>query len=301
MRTRSSSQQGLIYGFAAYMIWGLFPLYWALLQPASALEILAHRIAWSVLVMGFLLVATRRIPQFKAIWADRRTSMILAVAAALVAVNWGTYIWGVNNGRVVETALGYFINPLVNVLMGVFLLGERLRRVQWLAVGVAFVAVLILTWDYGHPPWVALVLAFSFALYGLAKKKAAVEAIESLTFETSLLAPLAWGYLLYLGLSAQMSFGAHGSTHAVLLASTGLATAIPLLLFGAAAIRVPLSSLGLLQYLAPVIQFLIGLVTFHEPMSHLRWIGFIVLWVALVIFTIEALNHHRRTLTAVVA
>jgi chloramphenicol-sensitive protein RarD len=227
--------------------------------------------------------------------ASPRTTRLLVAAAVLVSVNWGTYIWGVNNGHVVETALGYFINPLVNVSMGVVIMGERLRKVQWIALAFAFVAVLVLAWDYGRPPYVALTLAFSFALYGLLKKKADVDAIESLTFETLLISPVAFGYLIYLGVSGQSAFGSHGVTHALLLASTGIATAGPLLMFGAAAIRVKLSTLGLLQYIAPTSQFVIGLIVFHETMTHVRWIGFVMVWIALAIFTADALRHYRST------
>ena len=295
MREGTRASNGFLYGLSAYLIWGLFPLYWQLLQPASSLEILAHRIAWSVFVMVALLVASRRVPEFRAILASPRTTRLLVAAAVLVSVNWGTYIWGVNNGHVVETALGYFINPLVNVSMGVVIMGERLRKVQWIALAFAFVAVLVLAWDYGRPPYVALTLAFSFALYGLLKKKADVDAIESLTFETLLISPVAFGYLIYLGVSGQSAFGSHGVTHALLLASTGIATAGPLLMFGAAAIRVKLSTLGLLQYIAPTSQFVIGLIVFHETMTHVRWIGFVMVWIALAIFTADALRHYRST------
>ncbi|MEI2821131.1 MAG: EamA family transporter RarD [Marmoricola sp.] len=295
MREGTRASNGFLYGLSAYLIWGLFPLYWQLLQPASSLEILAHRIAWSVFVMVALLFASRRVPEFRAILASPRTTRLLVAAAVLVSVNWGTYIWGVNNGHVVETALGYFINPLVNVSMGVVIMGERLRKVQWIALAFAFVAVLVLAWDYGRPPYVALTLAFSFALYGLLKKKADVDAIESLTFETLLISPVAFGYLIYLGVSGQSAFGSHGVTHALLLASTGIATAGPLLMFGAAAIRVKLSTLGLLQYIAPTSQFVIGLIVFHETMTHVRWIGFVMVWIALAIFTADALRHYRNT------
>jgi chloramphenicol-sensitive protein RarD len=295
VREGTRASNGFLYGLSAYLIWGLFPLYWQLLQPASSLEILAHRIAWSVFVMVALLFASRRVPEFRAILASPRTTRLLVAAAVLVSVNWGTYIWGVNNGHVVETALGYFINPLVNVSMGVVIMGERLRKVQWIALAFAFVAVLVLAWDYGRPPYVALTLAFSFALYGLLKKKADVDAIESLTFETLLISPVAFGYLIYLGVSGQSAFGSHGVTHALLLASTGIATAGPLLMFGAAAIRVKLSTLGLLQYIAPTSQFVIGLIVFHETMTHVRWIGFVMVWIALAIFTADALRHYRST------
>ena len=186
-------------GVAAYMIWGLFPLYWPLLEPAGAVEILAHRVLWSLVTVVLVMLALRRTRLVRATFADRRTRWLLLLAAVVISVNWGAYIWGVNNGRVVETSLGYFINPLVTVLMGVLILGERLRRLQWYAVGLAAVAVVVLTVDYGRPPWVALMLAFSFATYGLAKKKANAGAVESLTVETLFIAPLAAAYIAWLG------------------------------------------------------------------------------------------------------
>lgn len=290
------SRRGLILGATAYILWGTFPLYWTLLEPGGAVEILAHRIVWSLLTMVVILVLWRRVPQLKALLRDRRKLLIIGVAAVVISVNWGGYIWGVNNGRVVETSLGYFINPLVTVLMGVLILGERLRRLQWVAMGIACVAVVVLTVDYGRPPWVALLLAFSFGTYGLAKKQAAVGAVESITFETLVLAPVAAAYIGWLVATGDSNFGSHGISHALLFTTTGIITAIPLMLFGAAAIRVSMVSLGLLQYLAPTIQFALGILVFHEDMPASRWIGFGLVWVALAMFTVEALNHHRRQL-----
>ena len=292
----AETRRGLIVGAAAYAMWGVFPLYWTLLKPAGAIEILAHRVFWSLAVMAVLVVALRRVSQFKEILSTPRTRMFIMVASVVIAVNWGAFIWGVNNGHVVETSLGYFINPLVTVMMGVVLLGERLRRLQWVAMGIATVAVLGLTIEYGRPPWVALVLAFSFGTYGLAKKKANAGAVESLALETLLLAPIALGYLLFLGSQGTSSFGNAGTGHAALLVSTGIVTAIPLICFGAAATRVSMTTLGLLQYLAPTIQFVLGLVVFHEPMTAMRWVGFILVWVALAIFTFELVKHRRRQL-----
>lgn len=290
----SDTRRGLFFGFSAYALWGLFPLFWPLMEPAGAIEILAHRVVWSVVVMALIVVLWRRLPTLVAVLRDRRAMVLLTVAAAVITVNWGTYIWGVNNGKVVEASLGYFINPLVTVLMGVMILGERLRRLQWAALALAFVAVAVLTLDYGRPPWVALVLAFSFGTYGLAKKSAGVDAVESLTIETFLIAPVALGYILWLASHDASHFGGHGSGHTLLFMTSGIITAIPLMLFGAAAIRVSMVSLGLLQYLAPVIQFLLGVLIFHESMPAGRWIGFSLVWVALVAFTAEALLHHKR-------
>jgi chloramphenicol-sensitive protein RarD len=292
----SRSRQGFLFGIAAYLLWGGFPLYWPLLEPAGSVELLAHRIVWSVVTLGVLVLVLRRSRQFRALVGDRRVFLLLALAAAVITVNWGTYIYGVTNDRVVETSLGYFINPLVTVLMGVVLLGERLSRPQWLAIGVGGLACVVLTVDYGHPPWIALVLAFSFGTYGLAKKQAGAEAVESLTLETLLVAPLALCYLAWLVSHDRSTFGTEGTGHALLLMSAGLVTAVPLLCFGAAAIRVPMVTLGLLQYLAPILQFLLGVLWFHEDMSTGRWIGFALVWVALAIFTFESIRHRRRQL-----
>ena len=295
-RLVSSSRQGFLYGLTAYLLWGGFPLYWPLLEPAGSIELLAHRIFWSLVTLAVLVLVLRRRRQFAALFRDRRVFLLLSVAAAVITLNWGTYIYGVTNDRVVETSLGYFINPLVTVLMAVLILGERLRPLQWTAIGVGVLACLVLTVDYGHPPWIALVLACSFGTYGLAKKQAGAEAIESLTLETLLVTPLALGYLVWLSAQGESSYASEGAGHALLLMSAGLVTAVPLLCFGAAAIRVPMVTLGLLQYLAPILQFLLGVLWFHEDMSTGRWIGFALVWAALAIFTVESLRQRRRTL-----
>ena len=250
----TEARRGFLLGVAAYVLWGVFPLYWTLLEPAGAVEILAHRVAWSLLVMAGLTFVLRRTPQLRAILHSRRLLALLTLASVVIGINWGVFIWGVNNDRVVEVSLGYFINPLVTVLLGVVVLGERLRPPQWTAIGIAALAVLGLTLDYGHPPWVAFALAGSFGTYGLAKKKAGVDAVESLTFETLVLMPVALGYLVWLWAQGSASFGAHGVGHALLLSTTGVVTAIPLICFGAAAIRVSMTTIGLLQYLAPTIR-----------------------------------------------
>ena len=275
-------------------MWGVFPLYWTLLEPAGAVEILAHRVFWSLAVMVALVFLLRRRRQFGAILANPRTRSILSLGAVVISINWAGFIWGVNNGYVVEVSLGYFINPLVTVLMGVFILGERLRAWQWVAMAIAGAAVLGLTLELGRPPWVALVLAFSFGSYGLAKKKANSGAVEGLAFETMLIAPVALGYIIVLGSQGQSSFGTAGSGHAWLLVSTGIVTAIPLICFGAAATRVSMTTLGLLQYLAPTIQFVLGVFTFDEAMPPMRLAGYILVWIALAIFTFESVSHRRR-------
>ena len=290
------SRQGLLYGLAAYLLWGGFPLYWPLLEPAGSIELLAHRVTWSLVTLALLVVVLNRTRQFRALFGDRRVLGLLALAAFVITLNWGTYIYGVTNDRVVETSLGYFINPLVTVLMGVLILDERLRSLQWLAIGIGVLACVVLTVDYGHPPWIALVLAFSFGTYGLAKKQAGAEAIESLTLETLLVMPFALAYLAWLTAQDRSSFASDGVGHVLLLMSAGLVTAVPLLCFGAAAIRVPLVTLGLLQYLAPILQFLLGVFYFHEDMSTGRWVGFVLVWAALAIFTVESLRHKRQQL-----
>jgi chloramphenicol-sensitive protein RarD len=290
------ARRGFLLGVAAYVMWGMFPLYWPLLEPAGAFEILAHRVLWSCITMFVLLLVLRRTSHLKRVWRDRRVRVLLTVAAAVISVNWATYIWGVNNGRVVETSLGYFINPLVTVLMGVLILHERLRPLQWVAMGIATSAVVVLTLDYGRLPYVALVLAVSFGSYGLCKKTANVGATESLTLETAVIAPVALVYVLVLGASGSSNFGDHGAGHTLLFLSTGIVTAIPLICFGGAAIRVSMVTLGLLQYLAPILQFALGVLWYHEDMPAGRWVGFVLVWIALAIFTVEAINHRRRQL-----
>lgn len=289
------TRRGLVYGTAAYTLWGLLTLYWPFLEPASAVEILAHRIVWSALTMVAVVFVLRRTPTVLAVLRDRRQLSLLGVAAVVISLNWATYIYGVNSERVVETSLGYFVNPLVTVLLGVFVLGEQLRRLQWVALGVAFLAVVVLSVDYGHPPWVALVLAFSFGTYALAKKQANAGPVEGLTIETLILAPIAGAYVAWLVATGGSNFASHGTAHALLFATTGIVTAIPLILFGAAAIRVPLVVLGLLQYLAPTLQFVLGVLVVGEEMPAGRWVGFALVWVALATFTVEALDHHRLT------
>jgi chloramphenicol-sensitive protein RarD len=287
---------GLIMGATAYFLWGLVPLFWPLLAPASSAEALAHRFVWSMVLVMLLLVATRRLGHFRAIWTDARRVGLLAIASVVIALNWGGFIWGVTHGHVIETSLGYFINPLVTVMLGVFVLGENLRPWQWAAVGVGAVAVAVLTWDYGRPPWIALLLAGSFATYGFLKKQARLGALESLGAETLLLTPVAVAFLLSLEATGRGTFGHAGAENAALLVSTGLVTAIPLLLFGGAATRLSLSTLGILQYLGPALQFVFGLTIFHEPMTEAAWVGFVLVWLALVIFTVDGLRSHRRLL-----
>jgi chloramphenicol-sensitive protein RarD len=282
--------RGIAFGVGAYFLWGIVPAYWPLLQPAGSVEILAHRIAWSLVVMAVITAVLGR-------WAGiRRLSgrgwAMVAASSVLIAVNWGVYIHAVNTGHVVEAALGYFINPLVSVLLGVFVLRERLRLPQYAALAIAVTAVVVLAVDYGRLPWISLVLACSFGLYGLLKKTVPLEATASVTAESLVLAPVAVGYLIWLGPVG--TFASHGWGHALILASAGLVTAIPLILFGAGARLVPLVTMGMLQYLAPVLQFAWGVFVMHEPMPASRWFGFALVWVALAVFTVDAVRVRRR-------
>ncbi|WP_406038779.1 EamA family transporter RarD [Micromonospora sp. NBC_00898] len=286
---------GYLYGLGAYLLWGFFPIYLKLLRPAGPLEILAHRIVWSVAFVALLLAAMRNVGFLRALLRRPRALAGIAAAAALIAVNWGTYIYGVNSDRVVETALGYFINPLVSVLLGVLVLRERLRPAQWAALGVGALAVAVLTVDYGRLPYLALTLAFSFAGYGFVKKRLGLPAAEGLFVESAVLALPALAYLGWLIRRGESTFGHVSTGHTVLLVLAGAATAIPLLLFAGAANRLPLSALGMLQYLAPILQLGCGVLIFHEPMPPARLAGFALVWIALIVFTIDALRQAHRT------
>ncbi|MEU6662319.1 EamA family transporter RarD [Streptomyces sp. NPDC046821] len=292
-RSGSEQRTGLLNGVAAYAMWGLVPLFWPLLKPSGAAEILAHRMVWSLVVVAVALLFVRRWAWAGELLRSPRRLGLVVVAAAVVTVNWGVYIWAVNAGHVVEASLGYFINPLVTIAMGVLILGERLRPAQWAAVGVGLTAVLVLAFGAGQPPWISLILAFSFATYGLVKKKVNLGGLESLAAETAIQFLPALAYLIWIGTQGESTFGSSGG-HSALLAAAGLVTAAPLVCFGAAAIRVPLSTLGLLQYLAPVFQFLLGILYFHEAMPAERWAGFGLVWLALTLLTWDALRTARQ-------
>ena len=288
----SEQRRGLVYGVAAYLLWGLFPLYWPLLAPAAPVEILAHRILWSAAFAVLILAPTIGFRWVRTL--GRRRIRRLAFAAVLITVNWGTFIAGVNSGHVVEVSLGYFINPLVTVALAVGVLGERLRRAQWIAVAIGVAAVAVLAADYGHPPWISLVLATSFGLYGLTKQRAGVDGVQSFAVESALLAPAALAYLLWVGHRGTGTFTSDGGGHALLLVVAGVITAVPLMLFGVAAVRVRLSTVGLLQYLAPTLQLLIAVFVDHEAMPLSRLAGFALVWLALLVFTTDALRHGRE-------
>ncbi|MFN2518335.1 MAG: EamA family transporter RarD [Jatrophihabitantaceae bacterium] len=288
------ARRGLVYGASAYLLWGLFPLYWPLLEPAGTVEILAQRMAWSLVVIALILGVTRGYGRVREVLADARQRTLLSAAAVVVTVNWGTYIYGVNSGHVVETSLGYFINPLFTILLGVFVLGERLRPMQWVAVGIGTLAVLVIAADYGRPPWIALILATSFGLYGFFKKRAAVGAVESMAIETGAMFVPALIALGVVAVQGNLVFADHGAGTTLLLASTGVVTAVPLLLFAAGTRRLPLSVVGLLQYLAPVLQFSVGVGIRHEALPAAELAGFALVWVALIVLTVDGLRSQRR-------
>jgi chloramphenicol-sensitive protein RarD len=286
---------GLAFGLGAYALWGLFPLYFPLLEPSTGLEIVAHRVVWSLVFIALLLSVLRAWSRVRAVVADRRALLILAGAAVLISGNWLIFVYGVNSGQVVETSLGYFINPLMSVLLGVVVLGERLRRPQWVAVAIAAAGVAVLTVDNGRPPWIALGLTATFGLYGLLKKLVRVEAAPGLFLETAIVVGPALVLLAVLHAHGEGTAGNHGTGHFLLLVGSGVATAVPLLLFAAATSRIPLSTVGLLQYLTPTMQLVIGVFVYREPMPPLRLVGFAIVWLALAVFTVDTLRAARAS------
>ncbi len=284
---------GTAAGLSAYLLWGCFPLYFPLLEPAGGVEIVAHRVVWSLVFVALLLTALRRWPLVRAAVTDPRTMLVLAGASALIAANWLVFVYGVNSGHVVETSLGYFVNPLVSVLLGVVVFAERLRPLQWTAVGLAGVAVVVLTVDHGRPPWIALTLAATFGAYGLLKKLVRVEAAPGLFVETAVAFVPALVLLGVLHGTGRGTAGSEGTGHLLLLVASGIATAVPLLLFAAAARRIPLSTIGLLQYVTPLMQLALGVFVFHEPMPPARLAGFAIVWAALAVFTVDGLRAAR--------
>jgi chloramphenicol-sensitive protein RarD len=292
MAARSEKSLGLIFGLSAYILWGLFPLYWPLLKPASAYEIVAHRAVWTLVFCLIVLAFHRKLRQTIAQVKNPTILLGLTATAALISINWIVYIWATNTGHVVEASLGYYINPLVIIAFGVLLLKEKMRTGQWVAVGIATTGVAVLTIDYGRLPWIALALAFSWGGYGVIKKVLGLGALEGLTIETMLsFIPYAT-FLLILNKNGTGQFGDHlGLT--ILLISAGAVTAIPLLLFNGSATRLPYTVIGLLQYITPTIQFSIGVWVRHEDMPTARWVGFIIIWCALVALAIDLLRSSR--------
>jgi len=288
-------RRGTAYGIAAYGIWGLFPMYFHSLAPSGPWEILAHRILWTLVLCALILTVRRDWAWLRPTLAHRRLTLGLVLAAFLIAGNWGVYVLAVLSGRTYEAALGYFLNPIVTVFLGVLVLGERLRPGQWLAVGVGGVAAVYLTVAGGIIPWIPLVLALSFALYGLTKKRvgARLTAMQSLAAETLVLGPVAAGILAWVAMSGATTLGRHGAAHTGLLLSAGVVTAVPLLFFAAAARRVPLVTIGLLQFMTPGLQLLTGVFLLGEHVSPALWVGFAIVWVALVILTVDSVRAAR--------
>ena len=294
----SQTRKGYLFAIAAYSVWGLFPVYWKLLRPSTPFEILAHRIVWSLVVVVGIVAASRAWRGVARLVRQPRRFALVALAAVLIAANWGTYIYGVNSDRVVETSLGYFVVPLGTVLLGVFVLRERLRPAQWTALAIGALAVGVLTLDYGHVPYIALTLAATFGLYGLVKKRLGVPAVDGLLVETAVLTLPALAFLGLLVARGESTLGHVSAWHTALLMLCGAVSAVPLLLFAGAANRIPLSAIGLLQYLAPIMQLGCGVLIFNEPMPPARLAGFGLVWLALGVFTWDGVRHlHRSTRT----
>ncbi len=291
---------GGTYAFIAYFLWGFMPLYFLTLDPAGPWEIVAWRVLLALVFCAILLTVTRTWRKLFTILRNRRLVGWTIVAGLLIYVNWQVFLIGILTGRVVEGSLGYFINPIVTVLLGVLVLKEQVRRVQWAAIGIAALAVIVIIVGYGSFPWVALTLAASFGTYGLVKKQIGpnVDAISGLTLESLWLVPIAAGQLVVVGVMGDLTMGRQGATHTTLLLLAGAATAVPLLFFAAGARRAPLVVIGLLQFVAPILQFITGVWIQHEPMPLERWIGFGLVWVSLVILMIDSLRHSRRAVVA---
>ena len=289
------SRPGLLYAFGAYGMWGLFPLYFLALLPASPFEIVSYRIIFSLIFCALLLTITRGWRRYVALLRQRRILLTMALAGVLIYANWQIFIIAVVSNQVLESSLGYFINPIFTVVLGVTILKEKLRPLQWVAVGISFIAVLVLTFSYGKVPWISLALATSFGLYGLIKKQVGsrVDAISGLTMESMWVLPIAILQLVIVGNLVGLTFVGFGVGHTLLLMSSGILTALPLLLFAASAKRLPLTAIGLIQYSTPVVTFLLALFVLHEAMPSSRWVGFILIWVSLLVLTVDMLTSAR--------
>jgi chloramphenicol-sensitive protein RarD len=285
-------KKGILYGIGAYVLWGFFPIYWKLLHAVPALQLLGHRIGWSFLLLMAVILVTRQWVDFR-FALNKRTFLIYFAAAVLIGINWLTYVWAVNAGFIIETSLGYFINPLLSVLMGVIILHEKLRPAQWIPIGLAAAGVIYLTVVYGQPPWIALTLAFSFGFYGLVKKIAPLNSLFGLTLETGILFLPALIYLIVAEFNGTGAFLHTSLASNLLLFGAGVVTTISLLMFASAARQIPLSMMGVLQYIAPTIQFLLGVLVYKEPFERTRLIGFGIVWIALIIFWVENYHAHR--------
>jgi chloramphenicol-sensitive protein RarD len=292
----------VLFGIGAYALWGAMPVYFLLMAPAGAFEIVGWRIVFSLVFCVLLLAVTRGFGRFRGVLADRRAVASFALAGALIWVNWTVYVLASTSGRVLDAALGYFINPIVTILLGVVILRERLRPAQWVAIGISAGAVVVLAIEAGTLPWISLALAASFGLYGLVKKRVGrIDAISGLTLETAWLTPVAVVQLIVVGAGSGLAYGAAGWFPTLMLTSAGVGTAVPLLLFAAATRRLPLSVVGFLQYVAPILQFAVGVAVLHEPMPMARLIGFGLVWVALLVLVTESLLRGRSRRLAPVA
>ncbi len=288
-------RKGILLALSAYIMWGFFPLYWKPLESISALQLVGHRIGWSFILLFIVILVTRQWRAFRDAASSMRIIRIYLIAAVLICVNWFTFVWAVTHGFVLESSLGYYINPLFSVLLGVTVFHERLRPVQWVPIVLAAMGVLYLTYSYGSVPWIALTLAFSFGTYGMVKKIAPLNSLYGLTLETGLLFIPALAYLIGCELAGQGAFLHSGPVKDWMMVGAGLITTVPLLLFAAAAPRVPLSTIGILQYINPTMQFLVGVLLYKEPFTHDRLIGFGLVWLGLILFWAEGL-HARRNL-----
>ena len=285
--------KGILYGIGAYVLWGFFPIYWKFLHDVPALQVIGHRIGWSFILLALYILLTGQWDAFRSAAFNWRTIGIYSIAGVLLTFNWLIYVWGVNEGFIVETSLGYFINPLLSVSLGVLFLRERLRPMQWVPVGLAAIGVGYLTFVYGRLPWIALSLAFTFGFYGFVKKLSPLGSLHGLTLETGIVFPVALIYLAIVGINGSGAFLHDGTFVDVLLIGAGLVTTVPLLMFASAAKQIPLTVVGLLQYIAPTLQFLIGVFVYKEPFDLAHFIGFAIVWVALVIFAVESYLANR--------
>ena len=283
---------GIWYALGAYVLWGLFPIYWKWLQHVSAMQVIGHRIVWSFILLIIVVLVSKQWTKFRST-LTRRVLGVYLIAGLLLSVNWLVYVWGVNHGFIVETSLGYFINPLLSVSLGVVFLRERLRPAQWFPIGLAALGVIYLTWVYGSLPWIALVLALSFGFYGLAKKVSPLGSLFGLTLETGLVFLPALGYLIYSQAIGEGSFGHTGIKSDLLLVGAGAVTTIPLLMFASAARRIPLTMVGIMQYIAPTLQFLLGVFVYNEAFTTAKLIGFSMVWIALLVFWMEGMFVRR--------
>lgn len=284
--------KGILSGIAAYVLWGVFPLYWKLLGHVEPVQIIGHRIMWSFLFLTGILIARKQWKEFRSSVMSLKILRYYIIASILVTSNWFLFVLGITTGRIVETSLGYFINPLFSVLLGVVFLNEKLRNFQWVAVFIASAGVIYLTILYGHIPWIAISLAFTFGLYGFIKKLSPLDSLFGLTIETALVFPVALVYIIFIAMNGTGSFSNVSISTDILLVGTGAVTSIPLLLFAYAARNIPLSTVGILQYIAPSFQFLIGVLIYHENFGMSDMVGFGLVWIALIIFMIEGQNNH---------